>query len=340
MPDLIADHEEARSWVHQVKQAHSQNGIFGKIVGSVIWSDATGPDGELLVPIDPVSIVENINANGFRLLKGHDPGFPLGKVLAAADFTGSNGERFVAAVLGFYQGNRLSFRDIAVDTAPAVSSPTSLPPLGNGCWINFGFDPREVEPEWVDSVLRTAPMPVKRIPLSNNAAEIQNELIIVGVLFVALVFKPFVTTVATEAGKDAYAGLHSWLRTLFARLSGRRNPIVEIQSFHDGCQISFMARGTDVKRHYAALDALPVSAAQAKHLAENMKATGFAPKLIVYEFHPQDDKWFPSYAELLDGRFVTDNNILIAVEQLPAGLSLGISLNEERPRLPSVKRLQ
>jgi hypothetical protein len=183
-------------------------------------------------------------------------------------------------------------------------------------------------------------MPVKRTPLSNNAAEIQSELIIVGVLFLALVFKPFVTMVATEAGKDTYAGIRSWLRTLFARLSERRNPIVEIQSFHDGCQISFMFRGTDVKRHYAAHDALPVAAAQAKHLVENMKSAGFAPKLIVYEFHPEGDKWFPSYAELLDGRLVTDNKILIAVEQLPSGLSLGISLGEDGPHLPSVKRLQ
>jgi hypothetical protein len=72
-------------------------------------------------------------------------------------------------------------------------------------------------------------------------------------------------------------------------------------------------------------------------LVANMKSLGVAPKQILYEFHTQDDKWFPSYAELCDGRFVTDNNILIAVEQLPPELSLGISRGKDKPRLPSMK---
>ena len=121
-------------------------------------------------------------------------------------------------------------------------------------------------------------------------------------------------------------------------LSKLEDPIVEIQSFDSGCQISFMFRGAEVKRNYLAHDALPNAAAQAKKLIENIKNAGFDPALVVYEFHPQDDKWFPSYAELRDGRFVTDNSLLIAVEQLPTQLSLGLSIGEERPLLPSVKR--
>lgn len=338
MTELIADSAEAVAWVDQVRAAYSHNGVFGKISSSVIWSDATGPDGEQLVPIDPLALVADINANGFPLLKGHDPGFPLGKVLKAAVFTSSSGKRFVAALLGFYAGgNRLSFRDLGFDPASAISSPSFLPPLTDACWINFATDPREVEPAWVEEVLRTAPLRVERIQLSHNAAELPHELIRVGLLFMALVWNPFVTTIATEAGKDAYAGIRRWLRTLFDKLAERRNPIVEIQSHHDGCEISFMFRGSDVKRNYAAHDALPVAAAQAEHLVANMKSKGVAPKLIVYEFHTQDDKWFPSYAELCDGRFVTDNNVLIAVEQLPSGLSLGVSRGKDKPRLPSAK---
>jgi hypothetical protein len=244
----------------------------------------------------------------------------------------------VAALLGFYAGgNRLSFRDLGFDPMSAVSSPSLLPALPDDCWIEFATDPREVESAWLEDVFRTAPLRVEQTPLSHNAAEATQELIRVGLIFMTLVWNPFVTTIATEVGKAAYVGIHRWLRTLFDKLAERRNPIVEIQSHHGGCQVSFVFRGSDVKRNYAAHDALPIAAAQAEHLVANMKSLGVAPKQILYEFHTQDDKWFPSYAELCDGRFVTDNNILIAVEQLPPELSLGISRGKDKPRLPSMK---
>jgi hypothetical protein len=37
------------------------------------------------------------------------------------------------------------------------------------------------------------------------------------------------------------------------------------------------------------------------------------------------------------GRLITDNAILIAVENLPSGLSLGIMRGGDRPRVPKVK---
>jgi hypothetical protein len=338
MPDLIADNAEAAAWVDQVKAAHCHNSAFGRIVGSVIWSDATGSDGELLVPIDPVAIVAKINADWFPLLKGHDPGFPLGKVLAAAVFTSANGRKFVAAVLGFYHGTRLSFRDLGFDLTLGVASPALLPPLTDAHWINLATDPKEIEPAWLEDVLRAAPMRVEWTELSHNAADPLLELIRINLPFILLVWNPFVTAIATEAGKDAYASTRRWLRTLLGKLAERRSPVLEIQSHHNECLISFLFRGTGVKRHYAALDALPAAAAQAKYLVTKMKDGDFAPKLVVYEFHPQDDIWFPSYAELYDGRLVTDNNILIAIEQLPSGLSLGVSRGKDNPRLPSVKK--
>lgn len=339
LPDLVADNAEATAWADRAKAAYSGNDVFGNIAISVIWSDATGPNGKLLVPIDPLALVANINTDGFPLLKGHDPGFPPGKVLTAALFTGSDGTKFIAAILGFYAGGkRLSFNDMGFDPAEPGSSPPQLPVLPDGCWVNFATDPREVEPAWVEEVVRDAPSRVERIPLSHNAADSAQELIRVGVPFMILVWNPFVTVIATEAGKDAYAGIRHWLRTLYSKLPKRQNPIVEIQSYHDGCQISFMLRGTDVKRLYAAHDAMPTAAASAQHLVANMKSRGFAPKLLVYEIDPQDSKWFPSYAELCDGRFVTDNNTLIAIEQLPSGLSLGIVESKGKPLLPSVKR--
>jgi hypothetical protein len=146
----------------------------------------------------------------------------------------------------------------------------------------------------------------------------------------ALVWNPFVTAVATEAGKDAYAALSHWLRRFLGKLAERRNPILEIQSHHDGCYVSFIFRGNDAKRHYAAHDALPLAAAQAATLVANMKRANVAAKKIVYEFHTEDGIWFPSYAELCNGRLVTDNSLLITAEKLPSGVSLGIRLGKAK----------
>lgn len=339
MPNLIADNAEAAEWVRQVKKTHATNRIYEKVVSAVIWSDRTGSDGKLLVAADPEDLVDRVN-NGMKLLKGHDPGLPLGRVLAAASFTSSDGMKFVAAVLGYYGGNRLSFRDLNVDTAEKVSPPASLPVLNDGGWINFGVDARNVPHDWIEDVLRSAPVPVKRTPLSHNEADSQTVLVVVGVLFVTLLFNPFTTTVASEAAKDFYKSVRKWIRNFLFELSKLEKPIVEFQSFHDGCQISFMFRDKEVRRNYLAHDALPHAAAQAAQLVKNIKSAGFDPALVVYEFHPQDDRWFPSFAELHDGQFVTDNTLLIAVEQLPKQVSLGISVGEDKPRLPSVKRDQ
>jgi hypothetical protein len=339
LPRLIAEAPEAVVWVAQVKAVYSDSPIFGKIAAAVIWSDATGPDGTQLVPLDnPQALAAEINANGFPLLKGHDPGFPVGKVIAAQVFAGTDGSTFIAAIVGHYAGgNHLTFREFGYDPTAVVSPPLSLPALPDGCWIIFATDSREVDEAWVEDVLRTASLPVERTEVSHNAAETLQELIRVGLPYIALVWNPFVKTIATEAGKDAYAALRQWQRDFFAKLAERRNPLVEIQAIQNECHVSFLFRGKDVKRLYAAHDALPLAAVQAAQLIANMKRTGSPPKSIVYEYRPQDDKWFPSHAELDDGRFVTDNNTLIAIEQLPSGLSLGITRSKDKSRLPNVK---
>jgi len=339
MSYLLAENPEAQAWVDRKKTALRHQGVFGQLKGAVVWSDVTGADGNLLVPVDPDELVANINANGWPLLKGHDPGFPLGKVLAAEAFTCASGQKFVAAVFGFYDGARLSFHDLRLDQMGDVASPTLLPGFPDNCWITLATDPREVDADWINDVVRSAPIPVKQTEVSHNAADTAQDLIQIGVLFLALIWNPFVTAVASEAGKDAYANLRRWLRGVLNKLSERRSPILEIQSHHNDCHISFLFRGSDVRRNYAAFDFLPVAAAHAQNLVRNMKKVGLPPKLIVYEFHPQEDKWFPSFAELRDGRLVTDNSILIATERLPSGLSLGISRDKNRSGLPSVKEL-
>jgi hypothetical protein len=326
-PRLIAETPEAIAWIDRVKAVYSGNQVFGKTASAVIWADTTGPDGEQLVPIeDPRALVVDINTNGYPLLKGHDPGFPVGKVLTAEVFTSSDGATFIAAIVGYYAGGaHLSFRNLGFDPAAAVSLPSSLPALSDA-WINFATDPREINSAWLEDVLHTAPLRVERTELSHNAADALQELIRLGLPYIVLVWNPFTKTIATEAGKDAYAAIHHWLRTLFEKLAELKNPVLVIQSFQDDCEVSFLFRGKDVERNYAAHEARPIAAVHAAELVAKMKNVGFAPKLIVYEFHPQGHKWFPSYAELHDGRFVTDNNILIAIEQLPSQVSLGITL--------------
>jgi hypothetical protein len=328
----VKESAEASAWIEQAKAAYSGNTEFGSLASSVIWSETIGPDGKQLVPVDPDEIVAGINANGYPLLKGHDPGFPKGKVLTAATFTTADGSKFIAALLGLYQGKHpLGFSDLGIESAPVATSPPMLP-TPPSCWIEFQCDPREIDEGWIKDILDAAPLPVEREELSHNAAEAAQELLRLGLLFMTLVWNPFVTAVATEAGKDTYATLREWIRKLLGKLAERKNPVLEIQSHHDGCYVSFIFRGNDIKRHYAAHDALPLAAAQAATLIVNMKKLGVPAQKLVYEFHAEDDIWFPSFAELEDGRFITDNKTLIAAEKLPVGLSLGISLGKPKQR--------
>jgi|SRR5580704_4940921 hypothetical protein len=340
MSRLLEANPEAAAWVDQTKAALCGQGAFAETKGSVIWSDDTGPDGKQLVPIDPEALVKEINTRGFPLFNGHDPGFPVGKVCAAALFHSADGTKFVAAVLGYYNGTRLSFRDLGLDSIPAAASPPYLPPLPDACWINFATDPRQIGSDWVEDTVRSAPLRVQSTTSSLNAVDSPHDLVTIGVLFLVLVWNPFVTAIATEAGKDVYAGMRTWFRHLFNKVSELRDPILEIQAHHDDCYVSFILRGKDVQGHYEAHDALPIAAVQVQCLITNMKRRGLAPKRLVYEYHRQDDKWFPSYAELFDDRLITDNALLIAIEQLPSSLSLGLHNAKDKAFLPTAKALR
>src|SRR6516165_8604058 len=97
-PSLIQETSEALAWVDHVKSAYWGSKIFGKITSGVIWCDERGSDGKQLVPIDdPGALASDINTNGFPLLRGHDPGFPVGKVLRAEVFASPDGVTFIAA---------------------------------------------------------------------------------------------------------------------------------------------------------------------------------------------------------------------------------------------------
>jgi len=325
MPDLIKKSPEATAWMTEALTSHADRAVFGRVASSVIWSNATDANGALLIPLDPVQLASKINTNPFPLLLGHDPGRPLGRVISAKVFENPTGEVFVAAVLGFYENPpALGFGDLGIDGAASVPSPAILPALPAELRFQLAADPREVDLESLNDLAREAPVPIDVQARSNNAADPLHAFVTVSVLFMALVWNPFVTTLANEASKDAYAAIRKWLRELTARIGERQDPVVEIQSFQGDCCISFMFRGGNVARHYKAHDTLPDAAARAAHLVSRIKAGGLSPARLVYEFHPRDDLWYPSFAELSDGRLVSDNAKLIAVENLPPGLSLGI----------------
>jgi hypothetical protein len=322
MRNLIDDTPEASAWIGRASTEYSKDRIFGKIASGVIWTDDPGPDGEPIGGVDPSDYIAEINAKGLPMFRGHDPGLPVGRVVAARLFSHPNGVKFVAVILGQYEDRqRLSFGELEVDPFPTVFSPALLNPLDDDSWLDFATDPREVDAKWADEVLRDAPLSVKRIDLSHNAAEAQGELIRIGLAFAVLVWNPFVTAIATEAGKDTYAAVVQWLRGLWKKLTERQNPLVVVQSNCDGCEVSFLFRGKDVKQHYDAHDALPIAAVQAVRLIASMKNKCAVPASLVYEF--EQTRWVPSYAILSNGQIISDCNLLIAIERLPTALSIG-----------------
>jgi hypothetical protein len=322
MRNLIDDTPEALAWADREIAKHTEGQVFGRLARGLIWTNGPGSDGEPVDIGDPSEYVAEINAIGLPTFRNHDPGFPVGRVIAAELFTSPAGVIFAAVIFGIYEDQqRVSFASLELDPAPAASSPAIVEGLSDRYWLDFATDPREVDAKWADEVVRDAPLRVKRTDLSHNAAEAQGELIRVGLAYVVLVWNPFVTAIATEAGKDAYAGIRHWLQRLWNKLSELRNPVVDVQSYLDGCRVSFLFRGIDVKRHYAAHEALPIAAVQAEKLIAGLKRKRAVPVSLVYEF--EEPRWFPSYALLADGRIVSDRALLIATEQLPTGLSIG-----------------
>ncbi len=251
----------------------------------------------------------------------------MGKMLAAEVFESPTGKRFVAAVLGFYDGApRVAFRDLGVDLLAPAPLPERLPALPNNFCVQLAADLREVDRSWVDPLIDEAPFPVTFDARSYNAAEAPHAFISIGVIFVGLVWNPFAKAVMEAAGKDAYAALHSWLKRLFERMAEQRNPFLEIQTFRQDCGISFLVRGRDVAKHYKAHEALADAAVRAAQLIAKLNEAGLPLVRLVYEFDSAAELWFPAFAELSDGRLVTDNADLIAAEQIPTGLSLGLSV--------------
>ncbi|HDL7341790.1 TPA: hypothetical protein PXN25_002669 [Yersinia enterocolitica] len=318
----------ARDWVKKAIQRHA-NGIYGKIVPAVIWTDARGNDGELLVNEDPINLVAKINMDPFILLHNHDPGKPKGYVLESECFESKDGTKFVAAVLGLYSGKSVvEFSSLDFVQKVFVSSPKMLPLLPDGEQIEFATDPREVDAAWLAQVINDAPLPIEYTELSHNAADAELELIRIGIGYLAIVWNPYVTSVASEAGKRTYTAIHEWLRKLLSKLADRRNPLLDVSSYQNDCQVSFLFRGKDVKLHYAAHEALPKAAAQAAQLISNFKDRGKPARLLTYEWDKDAHKWYPSYAVLNDQTIIVDSSTLIAVEQLPTELSLGIRKGE------------
>lgn len=333
MSPLMKEHAEAGAWVEEQREALSQHRAFARIEGCIVWADTRDTNGNQLVPVDSQAILDEINSEGLPLLVGHDPGAPSGRIMAARLFTDADGRRFVAAVAGIYSNEtRVGFADLGLTEPIEATPPTQLPSLPNNFGFQIATDPREVSTEWLDELTHDAPVGIVRRDLSHNAAEPLQELIRIAWPYVVVVWNPFVTTIAKEAGKDAYAAVHQWFRKFLTRLSERMNPIVEIQAHQRDCHVSFLFRGKDVERNYAAHDKLPLAGAQAAKLIDHLLARDVQPRTLVYEFEPDLKKWYPSFAELIDGRIVTDRNVLIAFENLPTGLSLGLVRHDD-PRI-------
>jgi hypothetical protein len=176
----------------------------------------------------------------------------------------------------------------------------------------------------MEEILADAPTYVKRsTDLSHNSADAQAELIRIFAPFAMLVWNPFVTEIAKEAGKDVYAGCRQWVSRVLKKLCELREPICVIDSYQANCDVSFVFRGNDIGKHYYAHQEMPSAAAQADRLIQHLKERNLTPKHVIYEFSSSAGKWAPTYALLADGRIIGSRATLIAIEQVHSGISLG-----------------
>ncbi len=327
MPSLIDETPDASTWLDQNLGAVPKDKSIGRLTSAVIWTDSYLENGEPIGGGDPSAIVNEINEQGMPLWHGHDPGRPAGRFIAARAFTTPKSIRFVTAILVYYEPEGLlSFASLGIDPLPAATLPTRLG-LPDGARIELAADSRDVPEQWLDEVSEDAPLFVKRVNSSQNDAESLKELIHVALPYAALFWNPLAKSFGEQAGKDIYAGVHQWLQKLWKKLKELRDPIVDVQANHNGCTVSFLLRGRDVEQHYAAHAVLPAAAAQAAKLIDTFSE--FNPKLITLFYEFEQSRWFPSYGVLADGRMVTDSTVLIAYEQVPKYLSMGLLLPED-----------
>jgi hypothetical protein len=330
MANLLAESSDARAWAEATTTSLKVRSEFGSFTQGVLWAEASEPAKS--ISIVPEQLAEQINAQGQALLLGHDPGKPLGRVLAAKVFKALDGRKFIAGVLGFYNGAaQAGFSQFGVDLSAEPSPPTSLPSLNEKQWIEIAVDPRDVENAWVNLAAEGAPIQVKRQALNNNAAEATTELIRLTLPYVALIWNPFVTAIASEAGKDVYKALRGWVANFMRRVSERKNPLLVIQASLGECDVSFIVRGNDVDTLLAARETLEAAALQAERLVRTLVEKRTPARTLFYEFDKARKIWLPSYAVLKDGRLISDNSALLLTENLPQGLSLGLgdSLNTD-----------
>ena len=332
MPSWINETPEASAWAEQNLANQPGDKTLGRLAEAVIWTDSYVQDGEPIGGNDPSAIVDEINEQGLPLLHGHDPGRPAGRFIMARAFKHPSGTRFVAAILAYYEPESLlSFAALGVDPFPAAPLSITLGPL-DGARIDIAADPRDLPGGWLTEVSEDAPLLVKQVAASHNEAESVKELIRIGLPYAALVWNPLAKTIGEQAGKDVYVGIQQWLQKLWRKLKDLRDPIVSIQANHHGCHVSFLLRGRDVELLYAAQAALPTAAVQAAKLIDTFALENTKLATLTYEF--QQSRWFPSYGILADGRIISDRSILIAYEQIPKTLSLGLLLREEDEAKP------
>ena len=316
MMNLIEETPEALTWIEQ--QVKGSDDVHE----CILWTDNYLVGSEPIGGNDPSNLICEINDRGLPILRGHDPGCPAGQIFAAREFRSASGVRFVAGVLKYYKPEQqLSFASFGLNALSIAASPERLEPL-NDEQLEIGADPREVDSNWLDDVLADAPIRVRRFTLSHNAAESVAELIRIGLPRTLLIWNPLVTAVANEAAKDLYANTKHWLLSFWRKLEKLKNPIVVVQTSYNNCEISFLFRSREVERHYRAHSELHTAAAQALSLIDSLTSKHAEPVSITYEF--EESRWYPSYAVLSNGQLISDHSILIATEQLPKGMSLGL----------------
>lgn len=329
MASLVSDCPEAELWLASEMAAQTDKDIYGHIKASVIWSDARDEKGNIITPFDPAEIVAKINQSPLPLQHDHDAGRPLGKVLQAAHFRTRAGASFVAAVLGFYdQKNVARFETLGIDVLETAPTPLTLPSLPENFRLVVEADPKEVSSKAISNIVGDLGALVQVERRSHNSADVLQQVLAITALFTVLVWNPFVKTIAEEAGKDAYKAARDGLKQLIERAGLLNKPLVEIHSHQGDCTVSFIIRGKGKGRYARANASLSAAALQARRLIDNLLDAGVAPVRMVYEFGLEEEIWSPSFVELSDGRLLSDSLVLIAVENLPVGLSLGLSVRE------------
>ncbi len=335
--DLIAESIEAQEFINAVMVDLSRfklfpDEYFGKVIGSVLSGTSIDKQGESAQVADLEALVIAVDRREFWVRREHDPLIhPIGRVLAAKVFNARDRNvRFVAGVVGFFDGKRLpNFSSIGIDVSTLPVSEGTILDSPQDARAFVEFNPYEIPAGVVSDMMQVAPACVERSAAQQfRKGELSLAVLHVSASIWLLSQTPFGKKLQERLGEkvaDASVEFLKWIASTVTeglrQLAGRDSRLVVSLTYGE-CEIEFVLKGTEGPVLTSeALQEIQAAANESLLLVDALASA--VPRRVTYGFDATSKKWFPLHASTRNKGIITNQPYLMALENLQGGMSVG-----------------